>query len=851
MLAIDFGTSRTKVAYFDADKRKAVLASLGSGDQVAFPTLFYVGADGNVFVGTDALDYLDSDPGGVVRRVKSKLRDRALRVNGQSVRPASLVARLLATIRARVAEEVPAFGGKAPTSVVLTLPAAGAGSGPVVEKLMRDAAKEAGFTDVELITEPEGAAIAWQREEGGGTDEVVVILDGGGGTVDWACLRRVDGTLRLFADCPPGGDDKVGGEYLDEDIFSMLTAKLETQGSATALERVHSQENKWFAHVRKVRERFNRTGKVSAIDAVRVDGAVVTLDDDELVAAIRGRFTDQVCDGFGRYLDSVRAATGVSSPRVLLVGGTGQIVGLKDALRERCRCEPVWWQLSEFAPALGAAWKSAELYGDGVASEEPRPTTGNVAAPGQTGKVAPARAAAKPAGTDSNQESPMESRSESNVAVTIASPPAVAAAAPPAVPRHEPTHQTSGAPPAEVAANKQDPPPAAPTPHPASGAKTARWVALLTLTVLGAGLGADRMVYAPRRDAENLCFAFERSGAATAQTPTFNEKVAITTAWAAREIGAEHPGVLMLQTDKLHIEEKRVGLLDEVIRATGYDGPCPLNVVPEIRATSSFGYELARVFAGTYTIGSPVSEDGHDSGETQHHVTLTRDYWIGTREVTQAQYQVIAGSNPSTRGDDQCLRSGNASPPANDEPAYCLSWLDPVKFANLASVAEGIEHCYEIAGDTPTWPKGPACIGYRLPTEAEWEIAARGGEAYMFAGSDMPGAVGWTQENSNSTMHPVAQLASNGYGLYDMTGNVSEWTWDAWDPSGTPPPNDILDPTGPSAVPVRMHRGGNWAYPSANARSASRLYFDQGIMFSNIGVRLVRTIPPSATAVAL
>ena len=139
MLAIDFGTTRTKVAYFDPSKARVVLANLGSGDQVAFPSLFYVGTDGQVFCGAEALDFLDSDPGGTVRRVKSRLRERAIRVNGQTLRPVDLVTKLLVGLRERAADEIPAFAGKAPTSVVLTLPAAGAGSGPVVEKIMRAA----------------------------------------------------------------------------------------------------------------------------------------------------------------------------------------------------------------------------------------------------------------------------------------------------------------------------------------------------------------------------------------------------------------------------------------------------------------------------------------------------------------------------------------------------------------------------------------------------------------------------------------------------------------------------------------------------------------------------------------
>ncbi len=363
MLAIDFGTSRTKVAYYDATRGRVSLAQLGNGDQVALPSLFYVNTDGQVYCGTEALDFLDSDPRGTVRRVKSRLRERAIRVNGQAVPPVDLVTKLFNSLRARAGDEIPAFAGNPPTSVILTLPAAGAGSGPVVESIMRTAAAAAGFTDVQLMTEPEGAARAWQHEEGGGADDVVVILDSGGGTADWACLKRVDGTLRLYPDCPPGGDDKVGGEYLDEDLFGLLVSKLEDRQAGDALKAVHSESNKWFSRLRGLRERFNRTGKLGAQDALRVLGEVVSLSDDEVRGAIDARFINQVCDGFGRYLDAVRRATGAASPRVLLVGGMGQVSGLKEALRDSCGCEPTWWQLSEVAPVIGAAWWGAERAG--------------------------------------------------------------------------------------------------------------------------------------------------------------------------------------------------------------------------------------------------------------------------------------------------------------------------------------------------------------------------------------------------------------------------------------------------------------------------------------------------------
>ncbi len=363
MLAIDFGTSRTKVAYYNTQKGKAELIAMGAGDRIPFPSLFYVSSSGEILVGNEAHDQLDSEPSGVLRCVKGELRKTAIRANGHTLRPVALLSQLLATIRNRVSTEVPELRGQPLTSVVLTLPAADTGAGPVVEKVMRAAAAEAGFTDVHLISEPEAAAITWQREVAGGLDDVVVILDAGGGTVDWACLRRVDGVLRLYPECPAGGDDKVGGEKIDDELFEILSQKVEASGTDNALAAVRKQANKWYSHIRTMRERFNRTGTVLSIDTVRIDSTEILLASDELRSTVQDSFIDQVCLGFGRYLDTVREKSGTQTPHVLLVGGTGQIAGLKQALAERCRCKPEWWQLSEFATVLGAAWWGAERDG--------------------------------------------------------------------------------------------------------------------------------------------------------------------------------------------------------------------------------------------------------------------------------------------------------------------------------------------------------------------------------------------------------------------------------------------------------------------------------------------------------
>lgn len=150
-------------------------------------------------------------------------------------------------------------------------------------------------------------------------------------------------------------------------------------------------------------------------------------------------------------------------------------------------------------------------------------------------------------------------------------------------------------------------------------------------------------------------------------------------------------------------------------------------------------------------------------------------------EVTQKMYEAVMGKNPSEHEGE-------------NRPVENVSWYDAIFFCNKKSEADGLVPVYSVDGktDTATWNYKPHkgaelkgditqntdANGYRLPTEEEWKYAAKGGEDYDFAGSDDLEEVGWYKGNSKST-HEVAQKKANGYGLYDMCGNVSEWIWDA------------------------------------------------------------------------
>ena len=249
------------------------------------------------------------------------------------------------------------------------------------------------------------------------------------------------------------------------------------------------------------------------------------------------------------------------------------------------------------------------------------------------------------------------------------------------------------------------------------------------------------------------------------------------------------------------------------------------------RVVGSSGYALRLVPAGTYTVGCTSGQGGDCSGDEKpaRKVTLSRSVYVGETEVTQGLYQRLMGSNPSY------FSACGASCPVEQ-----VSWVDVVKLANKLSASEGLEACYVINGESVIWPKGLSCLGYRLPTEAEWEVAARGGGDAKYAGGNEPSAVGWFDDNSGSKTHPVGQKQANAYDLHDMSGNVWEWTWDWYDERAYAA-GAVRDPLGPASGSRRVVRGGSWFSDPQGARVANRGLDAPGRRYDVLGVRLLRT----------
>jgi formylglycine-generating enzyme len=242
-----------------------------------------------------------------------------------------------------------------------------------------------------------------------------------------------------------------------------------------------------------------------------------------------------------------------------------------------------------------------------------------------------------------------------------------------------------------------------------------------------------------------------------------------------------------------------------------------------VKAESRFmSAAMVLVEGGTFRMGG----DGDDDEQPIHEVTVS-DFYIGKYPVTQREYQVVMnGENPSEdKGDDL--------------PVDNVSWYDAVKFCNVLSQKDGLDEVYTINGDQLQCDWGK--IGYRLPTEAEWEYAARGGwksRGYECAGSDDIEEVAWYNDNSGDHTHPVGQKKANELGLHDMSGNVAEWCWD-WFDDGYYRSSPKTDPTGPASGSRCVVRGGGWLTMMCHVRSAKRFHLTPDNRGPGLGFRLV------------
>jgi formylglycine-generating enzyme required for sulfatase activity len=208
--------------------------------------------------------------------------------------------------------------------------------------------------------------------------------------------------------------------------------------------------------------------------------------------------------------------------------------------------------------------------------------------------------------------------------------------------------------------------------------------------------------------------------------------------------------------------------------------------------------------------------DGLPQEQPVHRVHISHPFYLGKYEVTQAQWVAVMGRNPSYFVGFQADLQ---------RPVERVSWQQAQEFIRRLNAKEGHDR-------------------YRLPTEAEWEYAARAGASTHFSFGDSDAQLAqyeWFLQNAGSRTQPVGLLKPNAWGLYDMLGNVQEWVLDWWGP--TYPAGAVTDPEGPPTGVLKVLRGGSWAHVPRQCWVSGRLYNAPSVPHTTYGFRLLRMTP--------
>jgi len=267
---------------------------------------------------------------------------------------------------------------------------------------------------------------------------------------------------------------------------------------------------------------------------------------------------------------------------------------------------------------------------------------------------------------------------------------------------------------------------------------------------------------------------------------------------------------------KTHKEEFRLNAYETILKQVTLEEGSDIE-----NYKSKMGIDMIAVEGGIFQMGST---SGNGNEKPVHSVTVS-DFYIGKYEVTQGEYEAVMGTKPAKNygiGDNY--------------PIYYVSWYDAVEYCNKLSDKEGLNRCYSGSGENIKCDFN--ANGYRLPTEAEWEYAAKGGnksKGYKYAGGNDLKQVAWYSDISGSKTHSSGGKQANELGVYDMSGNIWEWCWDRYRDYSSGLQNN---PRGSSLGSLRVSRGGSWCYDASYCRTALRYFSSPGFSDFILGFRI-------------
>ncbi|MCM2371872.1 Hsp70 family protein [Aporhodopirellula aestuarii] len=345
-IAIDFGTTRTKVAYYDEKRDEPRLISLGKEYRDIIPSVFHVPVEGAgvVTIGDDAMLMIDQDPGGIVRGLKREIGSPGVKLIGPGrLTPTreELVTKLFAEIRQRCESEV--FHGCAINTCTIAVPVL---FSPRQRKCLEDAAIAAGFTQVGLVDEASAAARAWASEVHQRPADHIVVCDIGGGTTDFSLVSWDDDRFLPHSDVLPSGL-MVGGNDIDDQAFAALLNSQKNESTVAVLSRVRES---FLVKMQSLKLFYSRGLDVATLVFKGKSHQIPR----RIFQSAAEDFTTKANEALTEYINKCSKA-GVDAPSIILVGGTSQLAGLKESIEQLAPQRTYTWASGDFATVLGAA----------------------------------------------------------------------------------------------------------------------------------------------------------------------------------------------------------------------------------------------------------------------------------------------------------------------------------------------------------------------------------------------------------------------------------------------------------------------------------------------------------------